>query len=65
MSDSTDEQASAVRCEAIIALYRAELERLNYIREVVWPCELLLNLLRDNLDETGATIWVRRGGRVD
>jgi hypothetical protein len=22
-------------------------------------------LLRDNLDETGATIWVRRGGRVD
>jgi hypothetical protein len=24
-----------------------------------------LGLLRDNLDETGATIWVRRGGRVD
>ena len=22
-------------------------------------------VLRDNLDETGATIWVRRGGRVD
>jgi len=22
-------------------------------------------LLRDNLDETGATIWMRRGGRVD
>ena len=35
MSDSTHEQASAVRCEAIIALYRAELERLNYIRETM------------------------------
>jgi hypothetical protein len=22
-------------------------------------------LLRDNLDETGATIWMRRGGRAD
>ena len=24
-----------------------------------------LYVLRDNLDETGATIWMRRGGRVD
>ena len=25
----------------------------------------LVVLLRDNLDETGATIWMRRGGRAD
>jgi len=26
---------------------------------------ICVDVLRDNLDETGATIWVRRGGRVD
>jgi hypothetical protein len=34
--------------------------------EVLDPLHIvMLGLLsRDNLDETGATIWVRRGGRV-
>jgi integrase/recombinase XerD len=35
MSDSTNEQTSAVRCDATIAQYRAELERLNYIRGTI------------------------------
>jgi integrase/recombinase XerD len=35
MSDFTNEQASDVQSETIIARYRAELERLNYIRETI------------------------------
>src|SRR5208337_725190 len=35
MPDSTDEQAPTVQCETIIAQYRTELERLNYVRETI------------------------------
>src|SRR5712664_985079 len=34
-------------------------------RDVCIAPESRDHLLRDNLDETGATIWMRRGGRAD
>ena len=51
-------------------------EALQHLRKLMGKLKLTVNeektrickvpeVLRDNLDETGATIWMRRGGRVD